>query len=341
MKQRLTYCLLAAALLLGTLSGCTSETQAELTTGEALAGQGIELTLESVSLGAQITAPFTTSETGAVSAYYADVSDASYQYADCTATVRNTGSAPFDPNELDFYCTAGSKTYEDFLLLYETQDGTALEKPGMFDAGDTARIHYAVVLPEDVDAETLSVCLRLPQEETVYTAPLSALEPHATDIQVDDCVSSEIGASLTISQVSISDTVVFTSANNAKRTLTSSAEGNRLVNISIEVRNLTDEPLTIGTLFAGEMYNGTSHVNGVVLGEDAGTAYSYNTPVQPDASLVAHLLFDVPQEQIEGGTFYLYFDGAYYALHITPGETNEESDDAAADASIQAEFKDE
>lgn len=340
MKQRLIYCLLAAVLL-GTLSGCTAGTKAELTTGELLTSQGIELTLETVTRGEQITAPFTTSETGAVSAYYANVDDASYQYADCTATVTNTDSAPFDPNELDFYCTAGSKKYEDFLLLYETQDGTTLEKPDMIDAGDTARIHYAVVLPEDVDTGKLSVCLTMPQSETVYTAPLSELTPHATDIQVDDCISSEIGASLTISQVSISDTAVFTSVNGAKRTLTTSTDGNQLVNIAIEARNLTEQPLTIGTLFAGTMYDGASHINGVVIGEDAGTAYSYNTPIQPDASLMTHLLFDVPADRIETGTFYLYFDNAYYALHITPNALDEDADDAATDASIRAEYADE
>ena len=338
MKKRLTAGLLAICLLTG-LTGCDSDKLTEQVTDKLLSSDtgiafavdkpvkddSMTLTVRSITLSDAVYAPLTADKDGAYTAYYTedgtgkeeDVNKDSV-YLDCTADVKNTGKEALDlDDDLFFYAITGGKVYSDYMSFMESKDGTELTDAGTLDTGKTARVHYAIILPEDVDANALDVAFALPSAEDIYRMAFTKLAVTDRTLPIGGAVKTNSGAMLTIESaklVSSIDPVTSAGGDTSVQLI----EGGSMLDVVLTVQNNSDTDLPLGTLFSGRMtMDSISRLGTPLLEADMDLQYTGSSPAGTSAT--AHLVFDadgMSRDLQSTDSYYLYADGVYYPITV-------------------------
>lgn len=311
MKKRLTAGLLAVCLLTG-LTGCSSDQLTEQVTDKLLSSDdgiafavdkpvkddSMTLTVRSITLSDAVYAPLTTDSEGAYTAYYTEDGTGKEQdadkdsvYLDCTADIKNTGDQALDlEDDLFFYAITGGKVYGDYMAFTESDGGAKLADADTLDVGKTARVHYAIILPADVDANALDVAFMLPSAETVYRVAFPKLAVTDRSLPVGGAVKTNNGAMLTIESaklVSSIDPVTSAGGDTSVQLM----EGGNMVDVVLTIQNNSDTDLPLGTLFSGRMtMDSISRLGTPLLEADMDLQYTGSIPAGTSAT--AHLVFD-------------------------------------------------
>lgn len=338
MKKRLTAGLLAVCLLTG-LTGCSSDQLTEQVTDKLLSSDdgiafavdkpvkddSMTLTVRSITLSDAVYAPLTTDSEGAYTAYYTEDGTGKEQdadkdsvYLDCTADIKNTGDQALDlEDDLFFYAITGGKVYGDYMAFTESDGGAELADADTLDVGKTARVHYAIILPADVDANALDVAFMLPSAETVYRVAFPKLAVTDRSLPVGGAVKTNNGAMLTIESaklVSSIDPVTSAGGDTSVQLM----EGGNMVDVVLTIQNNSDTDLPLGTLFSGRMtMDSISRLGTPLLEADMDLQYTGSIPAGTSAT--AHLVFDadsMSRDLQATDSYYLYADGVYYPIVI-------------------------
>ncbi len=337
MKKRFLGLCLAACMLTG-LAGCGGNAAENLAnsilmeedeafaTGQQYKDEAAAITVECATLSDCVMAPLTTEEDGSVNAYYTSENEDSdeegdYLYLDCVSTVKNVGSEELDLlDDLYFYCTDANELYDDCMVLVESADGTVLDDAGELQKGKTARVHYTLVLPEDISWTQLKVFFMMPESATTYAAPLSECKPNAkAAFSADAPVTTAGGAVLTMKSCSVSDEAASLTAAGGNTSILPVTDGDKMVDIAIEVTNNGSEALTLGTLYGGQMIEDGFNTLGLVALE-ADNDMVYSGSIAAGSTVMTHLLFELAEEPTEDQSFYLYVDGTFYSIAVNTAE---------------------
>lgn len=339
MKKRLTAGLLVLCLLTG-LTGCGGDKLTEQVTDKLLSSDAgiafavdqpvkddsMTLTVRSITLSDAVYAPLTTDKDGAYTAYYTEDgtgkeedADKDSLYLDCTADVKNTGEKAIDlEDDLFFYAITGGKVYSDYMAFTESKDRAALVDADALDVGQTARVHYAIVLPADVDASALDVAFILPSAEDVYRVAFSNLAVTDRALPIGGAVKTNSGAMLTVESAKIVSSIdpVTSAGGDISIQLT---EGGSMLDVVLTVQNNSDSDLPLGTLFSGRMtMDAISRLGTPLLESDMDLQYTGSVPAGTTAT--AHLVFDadgMSRDLQSTDSYYLYVDGVYYPLTVS------------------------
>lgn len=336
MKKRLTAGLLAVCLLTG-LTGCNSDQLTEQVADKLLSSDdgiafavdkpvkddSMTLTVRSITLSDAVYAPLTTDSEGAYTAYYTEDGTGKEQdadkdsvYLDCTADVKNTGDQALDlEDDLFFYAITGGKVYGDYMAFTEAAGGAELADADTLDVGKTARVHYAIILPADVDANALDVAFMLPSAEDIYRVSFTKLAVAERTLPVGGAVKTQSGAMLTVESAKLVSSVdPVTSAGGD--TSVQLIEGGNLFDVVLTIQNNSDTDLPLGTLFSGRMtMDSISRLGTPLLESDMDLQYTGSIPAGTSAT--AHLVFDadgMSRDLQLTDSYYLYADGVYYLL---------------------------
>ena len=185
------------------------------------------------------------------------------------------------------------------------------------DVGKTARVHYAIILPADVDANALDVAFMLPSAETVYRVAFPKLAVTDRSLPVGGAVKTNNGAMLTIESaklVSSIDPVTSAGGDTSVQLM----EGGNMVDVVLTIQNNSDTDLPLGTLFSGRMtMDSISRLGTPLLESDMDLQYTGSIPAGTSAT--AHLVFDadgMSRDLQATDSYYLYADGVYYPIVI-------------------------
>lgn len=331
MKKRFLSLCLAACMLTG-LAGCggtaddlmnsvLKEEDETFVTGQQYKDEAAAITMEYAALSDCTMAPLTLEDDGSVNAYYASDDENSdeegdYLYLDCVSTVKNVGSEELDlEDDLYFYCADENDMYDDYMVFVESADGTTLDDAGELQKGKTARVHYTLVLPEDISWTQLKVYFIMPESSTTYAAPLSDCKPNAQAFSADTPVKTAGGAVLTMKSCTVADEAASLTDAGGNTSIQPITDGDKLVDIAIEVTNNGSEALTLGTLYGGQMLeDGFNSLGTVVL--EAGNDMVYSGSIASGSTVMTHLLFELAEDPTEGQSFYLYADGMFYSIAV-------------------------
>lgn len=339
MKKRLIAGLLATCLLTG-LTGCGSDKLAEQVTDKLLSSDtgiafavdkpvkddAMTLTVRSITLSDAVYAPLTTDKGGSYTAYYTEDGtgkeedvDKDSLYLDCTADIKNTGEKALDlEDDLFFYAITGGKVYSDYMAFTETKDRAELVDADTLEPEKTARVHYAIVLPADVDADALDVAFMLPSAEDVYRVAFTKLAVTDRTLPVGGAVKTNSGAMLTVESAKLVSSIepVTSSGGDTSMQL---IEGGSMIDVVLTIQNNSDTDLPLGTLFSGRMtMDSVSRLGTPLLESDMDLQYTGSVPAGTSAT--AHLVFDadgMSRDLKTTDSYYLYVDGVYYPLTVS------------------------
>lgn len=342
MNRRILGFCLAASLLLGGLSGCAGNNATNNTddqniflTSQTLTDDGISMTVELATLSDAIMATHAADNGNTMNRYYPEGSDGdSYLYLDCVLQVRNTGKRAIDLTQvLYLYCNDGTSDYTDHMVLVEAEDGTVLQDAGTLEPGQSARVHYALTLPQTVSWSTLSVSVMMPSSRTVYTAPLNKLLPKANrSFSKETPLTTESGAVLTLQSASSTDEIEAITDEGDDDSIKPTVDGDVLVDVAIEVENTSDSKLAVNTLYGGQLLQSNFNAVGVVVIE-ADDELTYAGSIDAGKTAMTHLIFELTEEPTESDLFYLYVDGTFYSIYLDadPADTTDSSDEEDED----------
>ena len=203
------------------------------------------------------------------------------------------------------------------MAFTESDGGAKLADADTLDVGKTARVHYAIILPADVDANALDVAFMLPSAETVYRVAFPKLAVTDRSLPVGGAVKTNNGAMLTIESaklVSSIDPVTSAGGDTSVQLM----EGGNMVDVVLTIQNNSDTDLPLGTLFSGRMtMDSISRLGTPLLEADMDLQYTGSIPAGTNAT--AHLVFDadgMSRDLQATDSYYLYADGVYYPIVI-------------------------
>ncbi len=336
MKKRWISGLLAGCLLL-CLTGCGSENLADQISDKLLSSDtgisfavdkplkddSVTLTVRSITLSDAVYAPLTTDKSGSYTAYYTEDGTGKEQdinkdsvYLDCTADVTNTSDKALDlGDDLFFYAITDGTVYSDYMSFTESKDGAELIDADKLASGKTARVHYAIILPEDVDASALDVAFMLPSAEDIYRVSFTKLAVAERTLPVGGAVKTQSGAMLTVESaklVSSIDPVTSAGGDTSVQLI----GGGNMLDVVLTIQNNSNTDLPLGTLFSGRMtMDSISRLGTPLLESDMDLQYTGSIPAGTSAT--AHLAFDadgMSRDLQLTDSYYLYADGVYYLL---------------------------
>lgn len=324
----LTICLLTGCQPSGGSSNAQETTP--FTRGETYTDDRLSLSVQTVLFSDCVMAPLTADADGSFTTYAAkDRSD--QRYVDCVADVKNLGTEPLDLfHDLYFYCTGAEMLYQDCMVLLETDNGTDLtdaapassEETGLtLASGESARIHYAVVLPDTVSADSLELCFRMPASGETYGTSLSGLLSELDTCAVGSTLEANNGTTLTLKSADVVTEIKAVSTAGGITSLYSENENEKLVDFVIELAYSGSEPASPSTLFSGCAVNSDNIVSPGTLFLETGGDLATSGTIEPNSTATVHLVFVLSDDLTDAGPFSLYFDGSYYSLPADFGET--------------------
>lgn len=215
--------------------------------------------------------------------------------------------------DLLFYALEGETLYNECIILTENADGTDMEDAGTLESGQSVRLHYGLILPEDTTDGEIEVRFMMPESGEIYSAPLQDLLPKAVDLTKDKAVKREDGVSLTLKSAKITDTIEAVSAAGGGYSLRPQTEGNQMMDVVLEVANGSKQDVSLGTLYSGLMLQ--EHVGEpAMIVMEANQDMTYSGTIKAGSTIVTHLAFELP-EQLDGNSLvYVYFGGTYYTV---------------------------
>ena len=331
MKRKLFSFLLAGCMMLS-LTGCGEEIAEDVAEtilktegdpfviGETYQDDTAAVTVDAVYLADCVMAPLTQNEDGSFNAYYAQDeehpdSDDAYLYMDCISTIKNLSDEPLDIEEdIYFYCVENDTLYDEYMLFAENADGSQLIDTKPLESGESARIHYAVVLPKDVSWTGLNAYFML-TDGTSFTQALNKLAPSAPTLGIGSTLTSKSGIDLTLKSVSSGNEIPSLTPAGGDTVIEASEEGHILVDIVIEAVNNSKEPTAIGTLYGGLLISDSvGSLGSVLLEQDNDMLVS--GMIAPGASVTSHLAFELERAPSDSDFFSLCFDGSYYPIEV-------------------------
>ena len=331
MKKYLWLFCLVLCLLTGCQSGGTPTSQetTPFTRGETYSDEQLSLSVQTVWFSDCVMAPLTDDPDNSFTTYAAK-NRTDQRYVDCIADVKNLGSEPLDLfHDLYFYCTGEEMLYQDCMVLLETEDGTDLtdaapaneEETGLtLESGASARIHYAIVLPDTVSPDNLELCFRMPASGQIYGAGLSDLLSDQDSCPVGTTLDAQTGSALTLKSASIVNEIKAVSPEGGITSLYMENEDEELVDFVVELTYNGSEPASPGTLFSGYAINADNIVSPGTLFLETGGDLTTSGTVQPGTTATLHLVFVLSDELTQSDPFGLYFDGKYYSIPAEFGD---------------------
>lgn len=336
MKKKLTAGLLAVCLLTG-LTGCgsgdlaaqvsdkllSSDTGIAFAVDKPLKDDALTLTVRSITLSDAVYAPLTTDKDGSYAAYYTEDGTGKEQdvnkdsvYLDCTADVKNTSDKALDlGDDLFFYAITDGTVYSDYMSFTESKDSTELIDADKLESGKTARVHYAIILPEDVDASTLDVAFMLPSAEDIYRVSFPKLAVAERTLPIGGAVKTQSGAMLTVESAKLVSSIEPVTSAGGDTSVQLIGGGN-LFDVVLTIQNNSDTDLPLGTLFSGRVtMDSISRLGTPLLESDMDLQYTGSIPVGTSAT--AHLVFEadgMSRDLQLTDSYYIYVDGVYYLL---------------------------
>ena len=118
---------------------------------------------------------------------------------------------------------------------------------------------------------------------------------------------------------SVSDEAASLTAAGGNTSILPVTDGDKMVDIAIEVTNNGSEALTLGTLYGGQMIEDGFNTLGLVALE-ADNDMVYSGSIAAGSTVMTHLLFELAEEPTEDQSFYLYVDGTFYSIAVNTAE---------------------
>lgn len=120
---------------------------------------------------------------------------------------------------------------------------------------------------------------------------------------------------LTMKSCTVADEAASLTDAGGNTSIQPITDGDKLVDIAIEVTNNGSEALTLGTLYGGQMLeDGFNSLGTVVL--EAGNDMVYSGSIASGSTVMTHLLFELAEDPTEDQSFYLYADGMFYSIAV-------------------------
>lgn len=328
MNKKILACLLLVGMISG-LTGCGEnviqnaaekvlqmEPDASFALGATYSDSQISITPELAVLsedGAMTL--MTKAEDGSISAYASeDKEDA--LYLDCISTVKNTGEDSIDLQEdLLFYGLKDETLYNECIILMENADGTDMEDGGTLKSGESARVHYAIMLPTDLTDADIELRFMMPESGEIYNASLQKLLPKATDLTKDQAVKRDDGISLTLKSADITESINAVSEAGGGYSLHPQTDGNQMIDAVLEITNDSKQDAALGTLYRGLMLR--EHVmEPAIIVMETNQDMTYSGTIKAGSTVTTHLTFELSEQHQKTDPIYVYFNGQYFRIPL-------------------------